>query len=781
MRVLDQTVDHVIARGVQRRAGVAPVWASRPAGSSYTTGLESASTITGWGFYAGTPGASFNRLTIPFQATQSEYVPTTMLVRIRHTNSAGAILAAVKVPLAPALSTENIAEVDLGVTITTAQPIWIELVCDGRVQFYTLNNGGAAIYPTPTFPQTGYWTDINQSNPGSAAPSGSQRLIVFEAWMDDGSTPTRSVSSDLAGDLERTGWLGRVVSVHPSLIETASIGTLVFTRNVSSSTFSGWGWYPGNQATAFNAVAVFLNAYDSGNVPAHGKMRVRQMPANTALWATDNPAAWPVIAESKVIQLGLTFNAWRQVVFPLNKEVAGNVWVEFVTTGHVSMATNTGGTVSPVVAAPPKTAYITGGRLANPVAWSAVSTHYTPHCRLGTYDYRGGRIVARTEFSSQISGGGSSSSNPVVYIALPTNPQNILPALEGRELNVYFDDCIWSSVPLSELCIDVTCTKGSQFARWWRYNPTSGDAGTTTFTISVYTKDRAALLASAVATLKTVALSHPTVAVSRKVLMIGDSTWANGIVAAELVNLFNADAKYFLTLVGSNDGSANDAGGTPRTIKTDAISGWSFSLFTTNSATAWTELGGTARTGSPFSFAGAFSFASYLAAHSITMSSGDWVLVHLGINDVFSFTDDATANTQILNMLGQLAAWITSIKAAVSGVRIGICVTIPPSSSQDAFGVNYNNGQTLRRYEQNLRLWRDAVIAAYDSTVASNVYVIPYHVNLDRENNFPTSSVALNARNSDTYNQPSNGVHPANSGYWQLADMLRGFLKAIEP
>lgn len=371
-------------------------------------------------------------------------------------------------------------------------------------------------------------------------------------------------------------------------------------------------------------------------------------------------------------------------------------------------------------------------------------------------------------------------SSPTVAISLPTNAQNILPALEGRELNVYFDGCIWASVPLDQLCVDVTCTKGAQFDRWWRYTPTSGDAGSTTLTLAVYTKDRTTLLASAAATLKTVALTHPTVAVSRKVLMIGDSTWANGIVAAELVNLFNGDAKYTLTLVGSNNGNVNDSGAVSRAVSVESISGWTIDRFTTNSATAWTEIGGTARTGSPFSFAGGFDFASYLSAQSITMASGDWVLINLGINDIFNFTDDATLQATLNTMTTQLAAWITSIKAAVSGIRIGICITIPPNASQDAFGVNYTSAQTLQRYQHNLRLWRAALLASYDSTVATNVFLIPYHVGLDRVNSFPTSPVALNARTSTTYNQPSNGVHPANAGYWQLADLLRAFLKAKE-
>lgn len=374
----------------------------------------------------------------------------------------------------------------------------------------------------------------------------------------------------------------------------------------------------------------------------------------------------------------------------------------------------------------------------------------------------------------------SSSANPTVSIALPINAQNILPALEGRELNVYFDSCIWASVPLDQLCIDVTCTKGSQFDRCWRYTPTSGDAGSTTFTLAVYTKSRSALLASASATLKTVALSHPAQAVSRKVLMIGDSTWSHGIVAAELVNLFKADGKYTLTLVGSNSGSQNDSEAVSRSVRVEAIAGWTFNLFTTDTSTAWTANSGASRTGSPFSFAGAFNFSSYLSAQSITMSSGDWVLINLGINDIFAATTDASIQTVTGGMLSQLAAWITSIKAAVSGVRIGICITIPPNSSQDAFGTNYGTGQTLRRYEQNLRVWRDAIITNYDTAVTSNVYVIPYHVGLDRVNNYGTSSVALNARNATTYNRPNNGVHPTYSGYYQLADLLRSYLKAIE-
>lgn len=782
MSLLDPSVDPVIARGVQRRAGNTMVWTVLPAGTTNISAVIGTSTVCGWGFYAGTPGASFNRIEIPFICTAAEYIPTAFLVRIRHTNSSGAIQATGTAAVAASVSAEEIADVVLSATVTTAQPIWVEIITDGRVQLYNVTtSGGAAIYTTPTYPQTEYWTDINQSNPGAASLSSSQRLFLFSAFFDDSTAATRHLSSDLGADLNLTGWPGRIASVHPSIIETASIGTVSWTGNVSSSTFSGWGFYVGNQTTSFNAVALWLRAFNASFVPKVGVLRVRRMPSDSGTWGSTNPASWTVLAETKVTQLGLAALTWRQVVFALPKSCSGHVWIEFQTDGYVAVSRNAGHTTTPTFSSPPQAHYVTSSRLSRPAEWAAVSPpHYTPHARLGNYDFRGGRLAVRTEFSGQISGGSSAPVNPTVAIALPVNAQNILPALEGRELNVYFDACIWASVPLSELCIDVTCTKGAQFDRWWRYTPTSGDAGSTTFTLAVYTKDRATLLASAAATLKTVALTHPTAGVSRKVLMIGDSTWANGVVAAELVNLFNGDAKYTLTLVGSNDGNVNDSGAVSRAVKVEAIAGWSFSLFTTDTATAWTEIGGTARTGSPFSFSGAFNFASYMSTQSITMASGDWVLINLGINDVFSFTDDTTLQTTLSTMATQLAAWITSIKAAVSGIRIGICVTIPPSGSQDSFGVNYTSVQTLRRYEQNLRLWRDTILTNHDSTVASNVYIIPYHVALDRVNNFGTSSVALNARNSATYNQPNNGVHPANAGYWQLADLLRSYLKAIE-
>jgi lysophospholipase L1-like esterase len=192
------------------------------------------------------------------------------------------------------------------------------------------------------------------------------------------------------------------------------------------------------------------------------------------------------------------------------------------------------------------------------------------------------------------------------------------------------------------------------------------------------------------------------------------------------------------------------------------------------------QINGTNRVGSPFLFSGTFNFTSYLTNRSITMSSNDWVIINHGINDVWDYYQDATLQGQINVVSAYLAQWIASMKSAVPGIRIAICLTIAPSISQDAFGMNYYNDQTRARYVRNLKFWRERLLADYDALTTSNVFVVPYHANLDTINNYPLITRVFNARNAGTYMRQWNAVHPADSGYWQLADLLRSYLKSQE-
>jgi lysophospholipase L1-like esterase len=179
--------------------------------------------------------------------------------------------------------------------------------------------------------------------------------------------------------------------------------------------------------------------------------------------------------------------------------------------------------------------------------------------------------------------------------------------------------------------------------------------------------------------------------------------------------------------------------------------------------------------GNPFWNAGALDFANYLTSNSLSMSADDWVFIHLGINDVFSSTSVGAQTT----MIDRLRALITNMQSAVSGLRVAICVTIPPTISQDGFGANYSNGQTLAGYLANINMWQQRLVDEFDNTASrvSEIYLIPWNGIIDREYNFPQSQVDANSRNTTQITTWTNGVHPAQSGYNQMGDQLRAFIK----
>ena len=70
-------------------------------------------------------------------------------------------------------------------------------------------------------------------------------------------------------------------------------------------------------------------------------------------------------------------------------------------------------------------------------------------------------------------------------------------------------------------------------------------------------------------------------------------------------------------------------------------------------------------------------------------------------------------------------------------------------------------------------------IARYDGRESESIYLIPIHTNLDTKYNMGMEEIQHNKRNSEKYASPiGNGcVHPATSGYWQIADVYWFFLK----
>lgn len=363
-----------------------------------------------------------------------------------------------------------------------------------------------------------------------------------------------------------------------------------------------------------------------------------------------------------------------------------------------------------------------------------------------------GQILQVTNFVTYLtpySGVTTSSFLPSCNWSLPMQ----LYATAGTEFNLYLENVVRSDYkPL--LSYDVAVSVGAQYEGFYRIAPTN--AVTTNLSITISAAFGTNLVSTFTGSIKCSADGAGS-NVTRKLLIIGDSTTAGGQTITELVRIASTNC-FKLTAIGTR--------GTYTNLH-EGYSGWTFPFFYYGNGF------GT----SPFTNgSGAFDFSYYLTNNSITMASNDWVFINLGINDIFSYTSDVTVQSVAQTMLGTMSNMVESITAAVPGVRVGLCVIIPPSFSQDSFGVSYGTGQTLYRYKRNRYLLAETM-CAYTQT---NVYIVPINHGLDTVNNMNTITENVNSRNSNFWTHHSNGVHPASSGYLQIADQMWAFLKGQE-
>ena len=89
------------------------------------------------------------------------------------------------------------------------------------------------------------------------------------------------------------------------------------------------------------------------------------------------------------------------------------------------------------------------------------------------------------------------------------------------------------------------------------------------------------------------------------------------------------------------------------------------------------------------------------------------------------------------------------------------------------------NNLRLEWDNENIKTWQKRVIAEFDNDTerTGGTYLIPFNAIIDRVNNFQTSFINVNSRNTQQILTYINDVHPAQSGYDQMGDQLWAFLK----
>jgi lysophospholipase L1-like esterase len=348
-------------------------------------------------------------------------------------------------------------------------------------------------------------------------------------------------------------------------------------------------------------------------------------------------------------------------------------------------------------------------------------------------------------------------------------------AVPGREVNIYFDNIIISPVAWqSYLHVDVDCLRGQQQEERFTWTPSDAaqDIGITQVTIR-FTDAEGKVVAEG----KTSIHVYPTDAgkgKSASILIVGDSLTNASVYPAELLALSTGDTNPQLTEIGTN--ITNPA--TPQ-VRHEGYGGWRAQSFVEMwGAADWNDKG--QRTRSPFLFEKdgkpVLDFQQYCDKQN-GGKGPDIITMFLGCNDNFG-ANDANLDASIDTFEKNMDILIAEFHRVRPDTKIGIITLLPPTASQDAFGYNYGCSQTRWQYRKNQHRVVERTYAKWSGKEAQNIFIIPAFANLDTVHNYPTASAPANARaDGAPLVRQSNSVHPAASGYKQVADTLYCWLK----
>jgi len=339
-----------------------------------------------------------------------------------------------------------------------------------------------------------------------------------------------------------------------------------------------------------------------------------------------------------------------------------------------------------------------------------------------------------------------------------TNPSTIY-WLAGKELSVYFNNTVIAGLgkKADSLYNSVLSSYGKFLEKKYRVVAPSLDFG---FTLRT---ENGTNLISKTTNVKVAPTTNGN-GITRKILTIGDSTVNAAYTIFKINQYFSTDVMN-TNFIGTREGNG---------VKHEGRSGWAFSNYNTDFPD------------NPFWNSGtsSFDFSYYLSSTSQTMGANDWVFIQLGINDFFpsSILDNSfDVDARLTSVQGYLDDMIASIHAHNADIRIGISVTIPPAISQDATGYSLNSSiYSLEYYvKKGLAKWWKYLLDTYDNTTsaANKIYLVSTNICIDRENNFPTTTMQIDAINTTMETVQNNDVHPDTTGYEQMSLPYIGIIK----
>ena len=331
-------------------------------------------------------------------------------------------------------------------------------------------------------------------------------------------------------------------------------------------------------------------------------------------------------------------------------------------------------------------------------------------------------------------------------------------AVPGVEMNVYFKNIVLSN-SIDGLVFKVNCKVGKEISGRWTLKAAGNQVGTYPISISVSKAG------------KTIGTAESKLVISPvdagkgkkiKLLIVGDSLTHRSRYPNRLSALLSKPGNPQWQMLGTHR---------PRACKTgvmhEGYGGWTWERFATHYEPK--PDGTYKKKSSPFVFMGKngkpkLDFARYIK-EKCKGQKPDYITVLLGINDCFGagLNPDKIAESKYQKMFKNADILIKEFRKVCPKATIGICVTPPANSRQEAFQANYK-GRYNRDPWKRVQFELDKrIIKKFSNRQKENIYIIPTELNIDITKGFP-------ARNA---------VHPNPFGYDQIGDSIYSWLKAM--
>ena len=345
-------------------------------------------------------------------------------------------------------------------------------------------------------------------------------------------------------------------------------------------------------------------------------------------------------------------------------------------------------------------------------------------------------------------------------------------AVPGKEVSVYFDNIVLVINP-DNYVFDVTCAKGRNDHRRWRFTPAKEDVGT--FDWSVKVIDESGVLAEGSMKVH-VSPENAGEGKDISILVVGDSLTNACVYPTRIFEDFQAPGNPKVKMAGSNGPGYKPQ---PNGVAHEGWGGWRWDTFINRTEAPKKE------NPKPYEIASRFintvdgkpvlDFQNYFKLYNDGRTP-DFITFQLGVNDIFGATDD-NLQQRITEILAQADTLIAAARKDAPDAIIGVGLVTPGAKSQDAFGRNYACGQTRWQYKKNQHALNQAMLDKFSKCADKKIVIIPTNIDLDCENNYPAATEAVNLGNDAKITRQSNGVHPAPAGYKQIGDTFYAWMK----